>query len=447
MRTSVFVSLAFLLITTAVLGQDFKSDLAEARKAFNYYNLDPMSNKAMLKTAVAAADRATSASEGQEDAFTAWLLKGQIYNEIATQLVTIRQLGLGNASELPQVNNPALDAFDAFRKARGLAQKPYEIMDVLRGIQACQGSLYNNGVFKYEEGDFAQAFRSFQAVLEAHEMLRNSGEKSTIDAVDAYNDQLYLTGLAALNANRMPEAGLYFRQLYELKYDKPAVYEAMYRIMAEEQSPEAAYPYLAAGRQKYPDDVSLLFADINHALRTNQTDQLIANLESAIRKEPENISLYTTAGSACEQLYRKSALAGDAAKAREYFDKALGYYQKGLKVDENSFDVVYGIASLHYNRAAAMTEQLNQQAEDPSAEGMKKSEALTAEILAQFDKALPYFQRCEMLNPNDANTLIALQEIYTRKQQPDLSNEFSRRLGTVQGGGSVNGSYFRNHQN
>ena len=60
-----------------------------------------------------------------------------------------------------------------------------------------------------------------------------------------------------------------------------------------------------------------------------------------------------------------------------------------------------------------------------------------------FDDSLPYFKRCEKLNPNDAITLIALREIYARKDDLDTSNIFKERLEKVQSGGKNDTSYFQ----
>ena len=46
------------------------------------------------------------------------------------------------------------------------------------------------------------------------------------------------------------------------------------------------------------------------------------------------------------------------------------------------------------------------------------------------------------MDPNDVNTLIALKEIYARKDQLDLSEEFKKRLDNVQSGGTNPTSYF-----
>ncbi len=432
--------LSFLFFAVSVQAQDASKLEKEASKAFNKYNLDQTNNKGELKPAKEAIDACLNTAEGKTMA-KAWNTKGDIYSAIANEIVTTRQLGFGDASQLPQVNNAAYEAAEAYKKGLELAEKKFETKDALKGLAQVEGNLSNLGIFQYEDQEYEKAFQSFSAVLDVHEILKAEGEKSALDNPDDYMNQKYIAGLAALNANKPEAAANYFKDLYEKKYDKPAVYEAMYKIEAENDI-NGAYQYLEAGRERYPDDVSLLFADINHHLRTNQLDALIGRLNTAIQKEPDNVSLYTTTGNVYDNLYQKAYKEGNEEKAQEYFDKAKEYYSKGLEKDPKYFDAIYSLGTLYYNKAATLTQGLNKLADDYSKEGIKKYEDLKAKIFEQFDEALPYFQRCEKLNPNDINTLIALKEIYARKDQLDISDEFKRRLETVQSGGKNDSSYF-----
>ena len=45
-----------------------------------------------------------------------------------------------------------------------------------------------------------------------------------------------------------------------------------------------------------------------------------------------------------------------------------------------------------------------------------------------FDKALPYFEQAEKIEPKDKNTLIALKEIFAKKSQFDKSNAYKTKL-------------------
>ena len=105
---------------------------------------------------------------------------------------------------------------------------------------------------------------------------------------------------------------------------------------------------------------------------------------------------------------------------------------------------IYSIGALYYNKAAMETRVLMWLEDDFSSEGLKKYEAKKTQIIEIFDQALPYFQKSESLAPNDINTLIALREIYARKDDIRLSNEFKNRLENVQNGGKNPTSYFSN---
>ena len=91
-----------------------------------------------------------------------------------------------------------------------------------------------------------------------------------------------------------------------------------------------------------------------------------------------------------------------------------------------------------------MTKQMNALSDDYSKEGLKKYEALKTKVLAEFELALPHFQKAESIDPNDTNTLIALKEIYARLNQVELSAEFKTRLEKVQDGGKNEMPYFKN---
>ncbi len=442
MKNLLLGMLSLLLLIGTVQAQDAKKAFKSAKKALGNFNLDQTNNRAELKTAVADIKVALEDSEYQADP-DSWLLKGDIYNAIASQIIAIKELNFGDEKELPEVDNPALTAKDAYMKSMEMAEKRYQTKDAIKGLQNVQGNLSQFGIFSYEAQKYEEAYKCFTGSIAIHELLKKEGEASTLDAEDNFQYQEYLSGLAALNGEMMDKAAMHFKKLYEQEYDMPAIYEAMYKLEAEKDM-DAAYVYLDTGRKKYPDDVSLLFAEINHFLKTGRLEELIGKLKAAIEKEPNNLSIYTTLGNVYDQLYQKEYKAGNMDKSSEYFEEAKKYYGGATEIDETYFDAVYSIGALYYNKAAFMAQELNELGKDLSKEGMKKYDAKREELLKEFDLALPYFQKAEKLDPNDLNTLIALKEIYAKKDNFEMSNEFKDRLDTVQGGGKVESSYFKN---
>jgi tetratricopeptide (TPR) repeat protein len=430
------LGLLAVLLVTSISAQDGKKAQKKAARALGAFNLDPTNNKAKLNEAVAEIDIALADSEIAGLA-GAWQTKGEIYNSVANQIVIGKQLNQ-DMSGLPEVKNPAIQSANAFMKAYDLAEKKYEKKDALKGMKSVQGNLSNLGIYMFEAADYNGAFENFKLVLDAHDKIKSAGakEESALDKEEDYNNQLYITGLAALNAERAADAETYFTKLYDIKYNKPAIYEALYKIQAakgdDEENLTKAYAYLEEGRKANPDDISILFAEINHFLKINKLDELINKLKMAIEKEPTNVSLYSTLGNVYDNLYQKEIESGSEEKATEYFNNAKDYYQQALEQDPTYVDAIYSVGALYYNRAAAMTLELNKLSDDYSKEGIKKYEALKAEIFEEFDLALPYFKKAESLDPNDVNTLIALKEIFARKDNLELSKEFKTRLDNAQ---------------
>ncbi len=437
-----FLALAATLMVMGVHAQEGKKAVRQASRSLGTFNLDQTNNKAELREAVELIEVGLEDPEMAKDPGS-YLTKGEIYNEVANQWTVAMQLGQ-DTTGLPKVESPAIKAAEAYMKALELAEKRYERKDAAEGMLMTQGHLLNAGVAAFQnEQDFDLAYRNFQLVIDLHKQLKAENEDSRLDEEADYQQQLYLTGLAALNSERVDKAEEYFKELYKADYQEAAIYESLYTITAQDTTKmDEAYAYLEEGRQKFPDQVSLLFAEINHFLKLGKLDQLIDKLKDAIEAEPNNVSLYSTLGSVYDNLYQKEVQAGNDEKAQEYFDMALDYYQQAAEIDPKYVDAIYSIGALYYNKAAAMTQDLNKLADDYSKEGLKKYDALKKDVFAQFDKALPYFQKAESIDPNDMNTLIALKEIYARKDDLEKSKVFKERFDKVQAGEKLQDSYF-----
>lgn len=436
MKKLVLGLLSLFLFFGTLTAQEGKKALKKASSAYRTYNLSPGDNADKLEEAINSIETATAAEDTKTTA-KPWIVKGDIYNSICTNHATMSQI---DPNFKKAVDNAAILAFESYMKAGEYAEKR-DVKAVNKGIKEIQGFLVGEGAAYYEKQDYNMAYKAFQYSLDAHDMIEKSGDKSIFADEAAHQDQMYYTGLAALNAQKMTEAKPIFASLKDKGYDKPAIYEALYKLELEGDR-DAALAILEAGRAKFPEDVSLLFNEINHYLADGKLDQLVGKLQKAIEKEPSNISLYSTLGNVYDNLYQKALDEGDAEAAQAHFDNAFKAYNNAIEQDPKFFDAVYSIGALYYNRAAATTKEMNKLADDYSKDGLKKYDELRKLVLTQFDEALPYFKKAEALNPNDRNTLIALKEIFARKDDLPTSNEFKGRLEVVEGGGSNDSSYF-----
>lgn len=440
MRKIITFALLALFGALTVHAQDMKPKKAyrKAKRSLSSFELDNEKvdelNEAVDLIMSAAKD------EDMKSDPSMWNIMGDIYS---AYLELDYKRGLMDETYKPQYLQEANKAYMAYKEGYKVAEKSRDKDDALSGMAGLIQSMSNSGITVLQAGDPMGAYNIFRNVLDIHELLKENEKDSPLNDEEAMNNQLFLAGYAALLADQYELATPYYMELKENDYDDPSLYEGLFKIKAQDD-PEAAAAILEEGRERYPDDLTLLYAEINTALKNNEIQSLESKLKEAIAKDPENVSLYTTTGSVYDRLFQEM-MDVDSAQARAYFDSAKVYFEKSLEVNPDNVDAIYSIGALYYNQAAQGTQELQAMADDLTSEGMKKYDAKKEEVDKIFDEALPYFKRAERVNPSDRNTLIALKEIYARKNKMDVSDEFAKRLEKVEAGGTIESSYFENN--
>ncbi|MBK8506343.1 MAG: hypothetical protein IPL46_31560 [Saprospiraceae bacterium] len=441
MRNLIFTFFAVILAAGLMTAQDDltgltgKKAIKKVSRAYNAFKLDQSNGGDNLKEAKRIIDFVIKQDDTKEDP-KSWILMGDIYGAFSSYNQAQKVLNPEFEDLEP---NGGMIAFQAYKKA--LEMSPADD-DALEGLRQNISSISNAGLDAYENGDYLTAFNSFRSVLDIHQLLKDNGAASPLDAEAEYDNQLYITGLAAMSAGENATAKTFIQKLYDKKYDKPAVYDAMYKLAIDDDV-AAAEEILTVGREKYPDDLGLLFSEINHYLKLEKVEVLEGKLKFAIEKEPDNPSLYSTLGNVYDKLYQGSYKGGDMVKADGYFANSQDYYEKAIKIKPDYTDAIYSVGALYYNKAAIVTEEMNALASDYTKEGTNKYNLKKEEVETLFSEALPYFKKVEKLDPNDRNTLIALKEIFARKNDFDTSNEFKMRLEKIESGETIDKSFFQ----
>jgi tetratricopeptide (TPR) repeat protein len=429
-KTILVLAGALAMSLTAFAQEDGVKMAKSAGKSFTTYNMSPTENGAKLQEAKQKIDQALQTAEAQALP-SAWITQGDIYSTIVQAEVTRRSFD-------PNVklsgDNDALVAYNAYKKAYDIATKKVDKSD--------EPHLINIGVEKYQQAAYDKAYYSFAGALGAHEVLKGNGDKSALDDKKTYDEIFYFSGKAAALAKLNKEATAVFEKLYTQGSDNADVYQSLYDLRAAANDEAGATKVLEEGRKKFPEDPGLLFTEINTYLKAGKLDQLTDRLKQAIKQEPNNVSLYITLGNVYDNLFQSQLKEKNDAKSTEYFNQAKDYYNQALGKDPKNVDAIYSLGALYYNKAAFKTQEMNALPEDYSSAGLKKLESYKTEIMKNFDEALPYFQKAESINPNDLNTLIALTEIYARKED-ELSLEFKKRMNKVKEGGRNDAPHFK----
>lgn len=447
MKKVLFALMGILLTVGVAQAQDDGPKLAKsAGKALAAYNQDPAGNGAKLVEAKTKIDQALQTPEAQALA-SAWNIKGDVYstrlqNELALQSI--------NPAAKLSGDNDALEAINAYKTAMNIPEaKKYEKEAAIDGIVAMQPQVINIGVGKYTNKEYEKAFLAFKASLDAHDILKASKKKSVLDDPKEYTDQVYFTGLLASLAKRCTDALSFYEILYNKGTDSVAVYEGIYNCRTEMKDEAGALKILQEGRKKFPEESSLLFAEINYYISKGRLNELTGSLEQAIKKEPNNGGLYRALGDVYNNLF--TTLLDDSTQTREqkvpkmkeYATQAKKNFKTAIEKEPNNLDYNYALGALLYNETNLIAQEMNATSFATSA-GQKRYKELKEQLVVDVEEAIKYFQKAESIDANDVNVLAALVQAYGRKEDDAMYMEFKKRLDLVKKGGTNASSYFKN---
>ena len=419
--------LFFFALSLTLHSQEAQKDIKKADSKLANYFLDPAANHAKLWEAKSLIDGA-SMDSSVANAYKTWNVKGKIYNAVCSfesdSMLIAQQFGKPYQLKYADA---AMTAFKAWVKAKELSVKSYETKDALSAMTETSRSLNNYGLKAYESNDFKSAYEQFEAVVKIDQMVKAGGLQSIFPNEEDLKKQKYLVAACAINANLLEEAAPYLEELRSANYPESYIYEGLFRYYVEKDSAKAEM-VLEEGRKKFPNETSLLFTEINHFLKKGRLNDLVDKLKVAIEKEPNNVSVYTTLGNVYDNLCQADWEKGNLEKGNEHYANAEKYYLDASKINPTDFNTLYSIGALYYNRAAFISKEANKLSSDYTKEGTRKYNEKKAEMELYFDKALPFFERAEKVDPKDKNTLIALKEIYAKKSQFDKSNAYKTKL-------------------
>ncbi len=445
MKKLLFFILSITISFSSVIGQDASTAYKNAKKAYsNAATAENDKRAEKLEEAREQIDIATAniSQFDEKDIAKVWLKSGEIYNDLAKTDFTLASLPSNTVytAKYPEASTKAYEAYSAALNTPNL--KKYSKSEALDGLKAISTFLSNDGRYAFNEKKYKEAYEAFDNVAKIDDLLTQNNEASIFTDTEKRNEHLYITGLSAFAADMNEEAKSILEKVHKEKYEAAGVYDTLFKIYSKEGQSEKALAILNEGREKYPEDELLRVSEINYYLQANKLAELTGKLEAAITVDPTNVTLYATLGHVYDNLNQNEYKEGNFEESQKYFDLALKYYNQALEIDPAHFNTIYNTGALYYNKAAQVTRELIEIEEDYSTEGLRKSEEKRGEMMQLFEKALPLFQKAESIDPNDLGTLSALQEIYARKDNLEMTKEFKTRMNNVQSGGVNEKAYF-----
>lgn len=385
------LSLALIGATSLAFGQ--KKVVRSAEKNLKSGNLV----EALSDVNAALANPET---EGDPEVF---LLKAQIQTKIfgSDSTNTMENLEEGKAA-LATFN----ETFEVAGgdKTSGVGEEVYTddmigVPDNLRpySIFTLKNTAFDKAIERYNNDDFEMAYNFFDL----------AGEIDLADTTIHYN-----AGFLAQDLGNTDEAKRHFGYLLDIEeYNKLNAYYFMVQILSGEEDPDGAYEVVMAGREDYPDDKVLAEYEIQLLLQLNKMDEAMAQIQEALKNDPENTGILLRSGYLKEQ-------AGD-------IDGALADYKKAVEIDPEFYQGNFYTGALMLERARGILNELNNLSDE---EWEKRSESMGKEADQYYRDAVPYFEQAVASQPDNTEVMIILFQIQTRLKNEAEAEKYNAKL-------------------
>ncbi len=310
-----------------------------------------------------------------------WLYRGEIYYNIAVSKDTaIRALA----------KDPAAISFESLKKAKELDAKGSFDGEITLYLVNLTNLFYQQASDSYQNKDYVKAIPEFEYAYKIAEL---QGNFDTIAA--------FYVGMSAFFADNADLATKYLKKVYDSGFNDPTIYTFYNRALKMEGDTAQAIQVLQTGRERNPENLSLLLEEAQIYLEKGETEKLQASLKQAIAKDTSNANLYFLLGKTYDD-------EGNKVEAEKYYTEAT-------RVNPEFFEAYYNIGAIYVNKAAEEQAKAN----DLPLDKVEEYNKLMDQANAELTKALPYLEKAHELNPQDKITFNALKEAYVRLKMND----------------------------
>ncbi len=385
------VLLALVGLSTLVNAQN--KNIVSAINYYGYYSKDK--NASDLAEAKKYIDLATEHEETKTKA-KMWMNRAQIYQAISdSKDEKVKALS----------PNPLEEAAKAYQQTIKYDEK--KVYTEASGfLLYCANSFLNTGVAFFNDKNYGKAVEYFEKSIQIN--------KESFNKIDS--NAIFNASLAADRGNMTDKAKLYFQQLIDMNYggaeDGARNYSMLAAVYNKENNTEKYLATVAAGRKAFPNDKDLIIEELNFYLKAGKDKEALANLDLAIKNDPNNQTLHFALGTIYDKL--------------EQYENAEAAYKKAIEIKPDYFDALYNLGALYFNRGAKQTSLANDIKDDA------KYRAAMIKVDDIFKQSLPYLEKAEQVGSDDKVTfkdlLNTLKSLYARTEQTEKMNAIKEKL-------------------
>ncbi len=216
----------------------------------------------------------------------------------------------------------------------------------------------------------------------------------------------YATEVASGEESEVPDFATYtiykkskeFTNLREELSDSklPEIVKNIALIYVQKGDNEAAMQAIKDARSMSPKDVGLILTEADLYNQIGDEARFASLMEEAIAQDPNNAVLY----------YNLGVVNGNKGNR----EASISYYKKAIELDPTYEATYLNLASVILEGEADIVEEMN--ALGNSAAENRKYDALKQKRESLFLEAVPYLETLVSINPNNADALTTLKNIF-----------------------------------
>jgi tetratricopeptide (TPR) repeat protein len=385
----------FLVIFCLFAASFAQAQTRDVRRAITQLNRGNIAN---AKTMI---DQAMQDPAAKEDAAT-YVTQAKVYMEIfISQDPEVKNLA----------QNPLEVAYDALQIAREKDKTNENLIEIQQALLVMSELTFNSAVEAFNAGSYSTASKAFRR---SYNLAESFG---SIDTTTLYN-----AGLAAELAREFGPAEEIYTQLIKMEYDQPYIFSSMTSILMVKGDTLAATNMIKAGRERYPDDLNLIFSEANIYIFTGQVEEAREILNLAIEKDPENQNLYFAFAANYDRMAQDTT--NTLADRQFAYREAEKSYKKAIELDEDYFDAIYNLGVLYFNEGIRIFEEADAKLrKNPTSAAFRDYEQEEKRFQEKWLMAQPYLETAmEMLGDDETNlevVVVSLMQLYARTNQPE----------------------------
>ncbi|MBD77780.1 MAG: hypothetical protein CL840_02410 [Crocinitomicaceae bacterium] len=307
--------------------------------------------------------------------YKTWMYRAQTYARIAQS----------KDEKYASLKPGALEeAIKAYKKVITIEDKKNPVGQLKQEYSSLVNTAYTEGYNYYNSKDYANTYKYWVMANDINEEL---GVKDTA--------LVYNIAMVAKAGQMNAEAIAYFDKCITNGFKEALPYSGKARIQNDSKDVDGALATLKQGREKFPNDQSLITLELDIYLSSERLDEALENLNLAINNDPDNYLFYYIRGVIYDN--------------KDDIENAQMDYRKAIELNPEHFDSYLSLGASYNNKGAKMLTEANL---IPPSE-QEKYDVAKAAAIKVIREGLPYIEKAHELNPKDMDTMKSLKSIYT----------------------------------